>query len=151
MREPILPISNLDDQLIRDEGWKNEAYPDPLTGGNPWTIGVGHTGPEVYEGLIWSDQRIQTVLNSDINATEKAMIYAFPWALTLDPIRRSALHNMVFNMGVYRVSQFKKMIRALSLGHFNDAADEALDSKWAKQVGGRAQRLAKQIRIGEWQ
>lgn len=30
------------------------AYPDPGTGGVPWTIGWGTTGPDIHPGLIWS-------------------------------------------------------------------------------------------------
>lgn len=33
------------------ENCRLTAYPDPATGGDPWTIGVGDTGPDVVEGL----------------------------------------------------------------------------------------------------
>lgn len=34
------------------EGCRLEAYPDPATGGAPWTIGWGHTGADVWPGLV---------------------------------------------------------------------------------------------------
>ena len=41
--------------LIRQwEGCRLSAYPDPASGGEPWTIGYGHTGPEVTAGLTIS-------------------------------------------------------------------------------------------------
>jgi lysozyme len=40
-----------------DEGLVLHAYADPATGGDPWTIGYGHTGPGVREmGIITMDQ-----------------------------------------------------------------------------------------------
>ncbi|RJF81642.1 hypothetical protein D3877_16060 [Azospirillum cavernae] len=39
--------------LVKDaEGLRLTAYPDPASGGAPWTIGYGHTGPEVRPGLV---------------------------------------------------------------------------------------------------
>lgn len=38
----------------RYEGCELQAYPDPLTGGAPWTIGWGSTGPDVAEGVVWT-------------------------------------------------------------------------------------------------
>ena len=34
------------------ESCKLKAYPDPATGGAPWTIGWGETGPGVVPGLV---------------------------------------------------------------------------------------------------
>jgi len=34
-----------------------EAYPDPGTGGDPWTIGWGSTGTDIQRGLVWSQQQ----------------------------------------------------------------------------------------------
>ena len=39
------------------ESCKLKAYPDPATGGLPWTIGWGHTGPEVKPGLVWTQEQ----------------------------------------------------------------------------------------------
>ncbi len=40
------------------EGKRNEAYLD--TAEPPvWTIGYGHTGPEVHEGLVWTDEQVE--------------------------------------------------------------------------------------------
>ena len=38
------------------EGCRLRAYPDPASGGAPWTIGYGHTGPQVKPGLVISQQ-----------------------------------------------------------------------------------------------
>lgn len=53
------------------EGRENESYPDPGTGGDPWTIGVGHTGPEVFKGLVWSDEKVDEVESQDLLKFER--------------------------------------------------------------------------------
>lgn len=48
------------------EGVRLKAYPDPATGGDPWTIGVGHTGPEVKRGLVWTMAQVDAALTADL-------------------------------------------------------------------------------------
>ena len=53
------------------ESCKLEAYPDPgSVDGRPWTIGWGHTGPEVVPGLRWTQERADAVDNVDLGAAE---------------------------------------------------------------------------------
>ncbi len=47
------------------EGRRAQAYPDPATGGDPWTIGVGHAGG-VRPGDFWTDEQIDAALASDL-------------------------------------------------------------------------------------
>ena len=58
------------------------------------------------------------------------------------------LCNMAYNLGVPRLLGFERMWAALAAGDYERAADEALDSKWARQVGARAARVAALIREG---
>ena len=58
---------------------------------------------------------------------------------------------MAFNWGITRLSKFQNMIAALSESRFSDAATEALDSRWANQVGQSAQTVAAMIQTGERQ
>ena len=43
-----------------------EAYPDPATGGAPWTIGWGSTGPDIGEGLVWTQAQCDERLEKDL-------------------------------------------------------------------------------------
>ena len=52
------------------EGCKLTAYPDPGTGDAPWTIGYGHTGPEVKKGLTCTQEQAERWLHFD---TQKAV------------------------------------------------------------------------------
>ena len=56
------------------------------------------------------------------------------------------LVEMVFQMGRPRVSKFKKMFNAIDEADWNKAADEMLDSRWAKQTFERALNLSSIIR-----
>lgn len=64
--------------------------------------------------------------------------------------RQEVLVNMMFNMGYTRLAGFKKMIAAVQAGNWREAASQMLDSKWADQVGDRADRLADAMRSGSW-
>ena len=52
--------------IKRFEGCRLDAYPDPGTGGDPWTIGYGHTGPEVHKGLRISQDIAEAYLLKDV-------------------------------------------------------------------------------------
>ena len=62
---------------------------------------------------------------------------------------RRAIINMAYNLGYPRLRGFKKMWNHLGDENWEKAADEALDSKWALQVGKRAREVAAMIRQGE--
>ena len=62
--------------------------------------------------------------------------------------RQRALLNMCFNLGWPRLSGFKEMLLCLQAGSYARAAEEAKDSKWARQVGDRALRIAKLFEEG---
>jgi len=62
---------------------------------------------------------------------------------------QAALMNMCFNLGLPRLKGFKRMIAALKAKDYTKAALEALDSKWATQVGQRAKDVAVMLREGK--
>ena len=62
--------------------------------------------------------------------------------MDISEARQGVLIEMCFNMGIYNLLKFEKMIRALRLEDYKSASLQMLDSKWAKQVGQRAHRLA---------
>lgn len=144
--------TSLETMLEREEGREHNAYPDPLTHGDPWTIGVGHTGPEVHPGLTWDDDQITAALTADI-AKAKAFCekHFNPWyQQSMDAVRRAVLEAMVFQMGG-RVLEFKLALAAMRDQHWAHAAAEMLDSTWAKQTPKRAGRMARQMETGMWQ
>ena len=55
---------------------------------------------------------------------------------------------MAFNLGGPRLAGFRRMRAAIAGNDCNRAADEALDSRWARQTGRRANETAALFRGG---
>jgi lysozyme len=134
----------LEEQLIRDEALRLKPYKDSV---GKLTIGVGRNLDDV--GI--SRDEAMTLLANDIQNARNRIEQEIPWACNLDEVRLAALVNMVFNLGVGGVMQFRKFLAALNVGDYKTASSEMLQSEWAHQVGPRAQRLALQIETGFWQ
>ena len=122
------------EELIYDEGYFQFPYLDTV---EKTTIGVGRNLTD--RGL--SDDEIMMLLNNDIDIVEKELAANFSWYPTLPEPQQRALCKMAFNMGLSRLKSFKKMLASLSSGMYVTASLHALDSKWAKQVKTRAERV----------
>lgn len=138
---------NLRDQLIAEEGWKNEAYRDIL---GIWTIGVGHVDSTIHEGLVWADSLVSSTLDADIAKKTAEVVYSLPWFGQLNEPRQAVLLQMAFQMGTHGLLGFPKTLAAVHDGRWDDAANGMLLSKWAQQTPGRAHRLARQMLLGVW-
>jgi lysozyme len=143
----VSSVDNLFDQLIRDENEVLHAYQDSE---GWWTIGIGRLIDSRKGGGI-TDAEARYLLGNDIARVTRELQGAFPWVASLSRTRFAVLQAMCFNMGLKHLSEFQKMLSALALGNYADAAREMLDSAWAKQVGPRADRLAKQMATDTWQ
>lgn len=140
-------MGSLRDQLISEEGRRNAAYLDSL--GIP-TIGVGHTGPEVHIGLVWSDSVVDQTLNADIAEKTAQVGASLPWFDDLNEPRQAVLLQMAFQLGTRGLLGFSNTLAAVRDGRWQDATDGMLASKWAQQTPNRAHRLAKQMLTGVW-
>lgn len=134
-------IVTLKDELIRDEGMR--LHPYRCTAGK-LTIGVGRN---IEDNGITEEEAL-FLLGSDIRHLLEELDARWPWWRTMTDARQRALVNMAFNMGAPTLAKFKNMLAALEAGDYDRAATEALDSKWARQVGRRADRIANMIREG---
>ena len=124
----------------RHEGLRLKMY--KCTAGKN-TIGYGRNLDDV--GI--SADEAELMLKHDLeNAEQDAK--RFPVYEKLNQVRKDVLIEMVFNLGYSRLSGFKKMFAALERKDFDGAANEMLDSKWARDVGERARTLAYFMRIG---
>ena len=128
-------------QMRFHEGVRNKVYKDHL---GIETIGVGRN--LVARGL--SDEEVDYLLTNDITIVENELDNGLSWWRDLDEVRQRALADLAFNMGLPRLHGFVKMLDALQRRDYHAAADELLDSKYAKQVGERSNRVAEMIRTG---
>jgi lysozyme len=85
------------------------AYWDPI--GQLWTIGWGHTGKDVYEGLEWTQAQADEALEHDVVAAA-ALLALYSPGLAGDEL--VALTDFVFNIGIgnYRTSTLCKLVNA---------------------------------------
>jgi lysozyme len=130
------------DQLNIDEGRRARIYVDT----------VGKVSGGVGRNLTdrgFSESEIDLMLKNDIDLVENSLDRYLPWWRQMNDARQNVLANMCF-MGIGTLLKFGNALAAMKSGRFDDAADEMLDSKWAKQVGDRAKRLAKIMRSGDF-
>ena len=128
-------------QLERHEGLRLKVYKDTV-GVN--TIGYGRNLDDV--GI--SREEADYMLDSDIENVERQLDTVDEYA-ALDPIRQAVIANLCFNVGFRGLMNFSRMWQAVGRQDYGSAAREMLDSKWARQVGGRAVELAGIMRTGK--
>ena len=155
-----MDISEIADRIRFHEGCVLFPYICPA---GKMTIGIGHnvddnpfTADELRViGEDWkhgiTKQSAYYLCNNDIKRCIEELKKKLPMYDNLDCERQYALIDLDFNMGWYRLSKFKKMLEALGAGNYKRAAEELLNSKYATQVGKRAQRIAKLIETGRWE
>lgn len=119
---------------------------------HPYKDSVGKTSIGVGRNLDdngLSEDEIEFLLNNDIR-TARREADTYPWFVLIDnDVRRNVVIEMIFNLGLPRFDGFRKTIAAIKNRDWNKAAKEMLDSKWADQVGYRAQVLSEMMRTGK--
>jgi lysozyme len=118
----------------------------------PYTNSKGHTligyGRNLtVDGITESEAHM--LLSNSIKEAYINLINAYPFILNLDSVRKAVMVNMCYNMGIKTLKQFTSLFVALKQGDFKRASAEMLDSKWARQVKGRAHKLANQMLTGQ--
>lgn len=129
-------------QLRLHEGERLKPY--RCTAGK-LTIGVGRNLED--RGITREESAM--LLANDIAAEERELLRALPWVATLDEVRQRVLLDMAFNMGIVGLLGFKKTLATIQEGNYQLAAAMMLDSRWAEQVGARAERLARMMATGK--
>lgn len=135
-------IDDLVNDLKDDEGWESSAYQDHL---GYWTIGWGFLIDERKGGEI-PVAVAEHWLTYAVTIRWNELVSRLPWMNDQPERVQRALGNMVYQMGVGGVSNFRKMLDALKEGDYDLAAREALDSRWAIQTPNRAKRVTDLIR-----
>lgn len=129
--------------LSVDEGRRARIYLDTV---GKWTGGVGRN----LSDRAFSEDEIDLMLKNDIRGVEQDLDRRLPWWRQMSEARQNVLANMCFNLGIDRLLGFVNTLALMKAGRYDAAAAEMLDSKWAKQVGDRAIRLAATMRKGEF-
>jgi lysozyme len=141
-------------QLEMHEGKKLRSYICPagyLTVGvgrnleaNPATEELGRLIDQV--GMEITDAESAMLLDNDIDRFTSEVRLEIPDFDLLSEPRKHVLIDMAFNMGTRGLLKFRKMLAAIRDQDFSRAADEMLDSRWARQVKSRSDRLARMMK-----
>jgi len=132
--------------LKRHEGVKSHAY---KCSAGKVTVGVGRNIDE-NGGIGLTDSEIDMLLANDIKRVEQELKDRFSWYRNLDSVRREAMIDIAFNLGITKLLGFKKALAAMESGDYYWASTEFNASRWAEQVGYRAEELCDMIETGEY-
>ena len=140
--------AKLKDRLKKAEGFRGHAYDDKtgerIKATGAVTIGYGRN----LDANPISEFEAEIMLDKDIGrAVEQCK--QLPFFAGLDEVRSRAVVEMVFNLGIEGFKTFKNTIAAIDAKAWPLASHEMRESKWARQVGERAQELADMMLTGE--
>jgi len=134
-------IKKLESLLIRHEDLKLFPYICPA---GKLTIGVGRNLEE--RGISYEEAMF--MLANDITDAWKDLSEIFIDFGDFTEDRQCALVDMIINLGRGGFEKFVKTIAHIKAGEWEEASIEMLDSRWASQVGYRAEELSGMIKRG---
>ena len=127
------------------EGCKLTAYPDPGTGGEPWTIGWGHTGG-VKRGDTCTQAQADAWLLQDLDRFEQAVERLVSVPLTQNQF--DALTSFCYNVGAGALQQ-STLLRKLNAGDYEGAQGQF--ARWnragGKEMPGLTRRRAAEAEL----
>ena len=126
------------------EGLRLKAYPDPGTGGHPWTIGHGHTGPDVFQGETIREIEAEQLLLGDLERFKHGVDNLVNPDLTTDN-EFTAMVCLAFNIGLGNFGK-SSVLKFHNTGNKKAAADAFL--LWNK-AGGKEVKGLTNRRIDE--
>lgn len=144
-----MDIEKLREELIADEGMRLDVY--RCTEGYD-TVGVGHRiieGDAEYckpLGYTITERRMKQLFDLDIAIVREDCHRLYEDFSELPEEAQRIIANMMFNMGLPRMRLFKAMRKCVNDRDWAGAALEMLDSKWARQLPNRSERLVKRMR-----
>jgi lysozyme len=115
------------------EGLRLEAYQDV---GGVWTVGYGHTGPDLLTGMKISQADANAMLRADLSAAVAYVNRAVTGEIS--QMQFDALVDFCFNVGRGNLLK-SSLLRYVNLGEFESAAAQFL--LWVNAGGKRVEGL----------
>lgn len=119
------------------EGCVLAAYPDPASGGDPWTIGYGATGTGICQGVEWTQAQADADLMSRMTAIGARVDALVSVSITDE--QKAALCDFAYNLGVGALAG-STLIKMLNAGNVQAAADQFM--RWDIAAGHEMAGLA---------
>ena len=148
-----MDLDKLQKELAEDEGCKYEVYLDHI---GYKTFGIGHlckaTDPEndMDVGTEVSKERVDECFEADIAMTIEDCNILYSNFKDIPEEAQLVLANMMFNLGRPRLSKFVNLKLAVDSEDWMEASVQMMDSKWARQVPNRAERLCSRMEKLSW-
>jgi lysozyme len=148
------------DLIKHFESCKLAAYPDPKTGGAPWTVGWGATGSGIGPGTVWTQEQADARLLEDVGQRETMVNNAVTVPLTQGQF--DAVVSIVFNVGAgskykdgiirLKSGQPSTLLRMLNARDYDGCAEQFM--RWVSpgsnvENGLRRRRTAERARFLE--
>ena len=131
----IPDFKSLIERIGVNEGFRSKPY---QCSEGVWTIG---------HGLTWiTEEESLSILSGRISELHLKLSDDLDWYGDMPPEVQGVIIEMCFQMGFTGFCKFKKAIAHMKDSNWKGAADEMLDSLWAKQTPNRANRLADIVR-----
>lgn len=113
------------------EGCKLSAYPDPGTGGDPWTVGWGSTGPGIKKGVTWTQAQADARLVEDVSYFVNGVRGLLAGAPATEN-QLGAMVSLAYNIGLGNFGK-STLLKLHKAGDYAGAANEF--PKWNKAAG----------------
>jgi len=107
------------------------AYPDPGTGGDPWTIGWGSTGPDIKKGTVWTQQQCDSRFQEHLGQFAQGVSKALGGAATSQH-QFDAMVSFAYNVGLGNFGS-STLLKKHKAGDYKGAAAEF--ARWNKAAG----------------
>lgn len=126
------------------------AYLDGKNG--TWTIGCGHTGPEVHEGLVWTIDQCRDALRKDLAATESLLNTTLNPPIPLRQNQYDALVSFAFwaGEGNWRKSKVLKQANAGNLDQVPAAMQMWVYANGDYSKPNEGVRNRRNSEVGQW-
>lgn len=106
------------DLIKEEEGLRLEAYQDQ---GGVWTIGYGHTGPDVHKGCVITEQQAEELLRGDLADAEQSVNKLV--SVPLNDNQFASLVSFVFNIGEVHFKT-STLLQVLNQDYYNSVPSE---------------------------
>lgn len=127
---------------LMDKIKENEGFTDtPFWDLKQWTWGYGCTAPGENDKHYYDNREKPTITKLQaenlLRVRLQQCVDDFERVFknqNINTVRKEALIEMIFNIGLTSFMKFNRMIRYIRENNFKAAAFEAMDSRWFKQL-----------------